>query len=530
MEYRRFHTIQANFKLCNNKTNKADKIYKVRDYTDYLTKKREENFYPGRCISVDESIIPYNRQHPGITVYIKNKPINKGFLLYDIADPRNGYLLKAELYTGRENRNNKGLVMIRTLRLLEKYLDKGHIVFGDNFYTSIELVQNLTKRNTGYVGTLRFNRDKSNGLDDGMKKGDCRYYKSKENPSLLLTYWWETILVKALSNCIKPQYIFYKLYKKVSGGTKYKQAPLVFKEYSKNAKGVDYANKLLSNYRNIHRTSHWWHVIFSHFLMVTLNNAYNIYKYNKDKVKYKTFAYLERKEFIFQIIRQLLLSNRIPNIRDMDFHISNNKKKDFISTGKVLLHLPEIVKGYEEFNNNGHKAFYKKRLDCNLCLDKRTHFCCRDCDNGFNDIKLCIECFEIYHKDLFSKIEEKDKNKNRQNWKVRTNTTNTNDIFSNPTNIINNYTYNDININKLNAIIDKDFNTPNSTRNKIPLEHPIINQNKCIPLIPGEALKPNPNINNNEAIENQLQRQLANSWVNKTFSISSSCITYEITK
>ena len=169
MEYKRFVCIQGNFKLYNDKTNKADRIYKVREYTDYLSKKWEEHYYPGRRISIDESIIPYTGKKPGFTVYIKNKPINKGFLLYDIADPRNGYLLKAEIYNGRENRNNKGLVMKRTIRLIEKYLDKGHITFGDNFYTSIELVQYLSTRNTGYVGTLRFNRDKSAGLDEGMK-------------------------------------------------------------------------------------------------------------------------------------------------------------------------------------------------------------------------------------------------------------------------------------------------------------------------------------------------------------------------
>jgi len=38
MEYKRFVCIQGNFKLYNDKTNKADRIYKVREYTDYLSK------------------------------------------------------------------------------------------------------------------------------------------------------------------------------------------------------------------------------------------------------------------------------------------------------------------------------------------------------------------------------------------------------------------------------------------------------------------------------------------------------------
>ena len=96
----RFAKIQGNFK--NAKTNKADRIYKVREFSDYLSNKWEEHYYPGRKLSIDETIIPYTGKYPGFTVYIKNKPINKGFLLFDVADPRNGYLLKGELYTGRE--------------------------------------------------------------------------------------------------------------------------------------------------------------------------------------------------------------------------------------------------------------------------------------------------------------------------------------------------------------------------------------------------------------------------------------------
>ena len=221
----RFQKIQGSMKLYNAKTNKADRIYKIREYIETITKNWEEHYYPGRKISIDESIIPYTGKHPGWTVYIKNKPVSKGFLLFDLADPRNGYLLKGELYSGREKRNTIGLVTSRSVRLLEKYLDKGHICFGDNFYTSIKLVNYLSTRNTGYVGTLRINRDKALNLDEGMKKGEYRYYKSNAYPRMMLTLWWETILVKALSNCVRPIHIRYKLYRKEGGGDMYKEAP-----------------------------------------------------------------------------------------------------------------------------------------------------------------------------------------------------------------------------------------------------------------------------------------------------------------
>jgi len=245
-----------------------------------------------------------------------------------------------------------------------------------------------------------------------MKKGEYRYYKSPDYPNMILTLWWESILVKALSNCIKPKHIFYKMVGHGPMGVKYKEAPLVFKEYSRNAKGVDLANNLVSTWRNIHRTSKWWHTIFNHYLTVSLNNAYIIYKYNKlrdKKVTMKTSLKMTkrdlfRKQFMFTVIRKLLYSNGLPNIRDIDFIISSNYKlwarNLYNEPAKVLMHIPEIVPGYEIFNISYNKTFNKDRLDCNLCK-KRTIFCCKDCNNGFTNILLCLECFENYHKKLF---------------------------------------------------------------------------------------------------------------------------------
>ena len=108
---------------------------------EYLCSKFSEHHYPGRQISVDETIIPYGGANTPFIVFIENKPVNRGFLLFDIADPRNGYLLNAELYTGKEKRNSTRAIIERTFRLLSKYLDKGHIVYADNFYTSIDLLK-----------------------------------------------------------------------------------------------------------------------------------------------------------------------------------------------------------------------------------------------------------------------------------------------------------------------------------------------------------------------------------------------------
>ena len=68
-----------------------------------------------------------------------------------------------------------------------------------------------------------------------------------------------------------------KVFYPVMAGRKWKNAPLVFKEYNKKACGVDVANNMMSQYRQKSFTAYWWGTVFKHFLMVTVTNAYIIY-------------------------------------------------------------------------------------------------------------------------------------------------------------------------------------------------------------------------------------------------------------
>lgn len=54
-------------------------------------------------------------------------------------------------------------------QLLTDYVDKGHTVYMDNYYTSVKLAEFLYSRKTAVVGTLRENR-KENRHKNTMKK------------------------------------------------------------------------------------------------------------------------------------------------------------------------------------------------------------------------------------------------------------------------------------------------------------------------------------------------------------------------
>ena len=369
-------------------SNKFDKLNKIRFVLDYIMDKWRQNYYPSRDLCIYETIIPYQSRRHKFTVDLRNKPNPVGFLVYDIADASNGYMLNGEVFTGeRERVSIDKIDQSRVVRLAKHYLDKGHIIFADNFYTTIELANYLYLRSTGLVGTLRSNRVKESYLDDDMMKDEVRYFENKEYNHVLLTIWYDSIRVKAISNCMKPINVISK--KGIEN--KLRESPLVFHEYNKKACGIDLANHLFAVYRNKLKHYKWWMYIFNFLLQVSINNAYIIYKTNKqNKYKKKRIRnprlMLPRKDFILFIIRKLLYENGEPKINDINQYLNQNRK---VSKGQLnnLTYIPHLLEHF------GHRPCLK----CN----KSTGFHCQECGNGIKRFHLCIKCHEMHHKDLF---------------------------------------------------------------------------------------------------------------------------------
>ena len=233
----------------------------------------------------------------------------------------------------------------RILRLTDNYLDKGHIIFFDNFYTSIEIVDYLYQRNTGCMGILRQGRVLQKDLDINMKKGDLRCFQHITHKHIILTYWWDSIVVKALSTCF-PIRMEYSL---LTSKNEYKEYPACFKEYNKKAHAIDINNSMISLYWRPLRSSRYWLYIFIYHLQISVKNTYLIYKsyqLNKLGIKRKKGTYYElmpRKRFSLYIIKKLLMENGPPKLDNKDKYFNNfNKacKRKMYKDDEILPHAP----------------------------------------------------------------------------------------------------------------------------------------------------------------------------------------------
>ena len=111
-------------------------------------------------LSIDEAMIPF-KGRLSIKQYMKDKPTKWGIKVFVLADARNGYTVRLQVYTGKNSQlasNETGLCSRVVLQLLSGLESKSPKVYRDNYYTSPGLFLALYKKGINACGTARSNR------------------------------------------------------------------------------------------------------------------------------------------------------------------------------------------------------------------------------------------------------------------------------------------------------------------------------------------------------------------------------------
>ncbi|XP_026487924.2 piggyBac transposable element-derived protein 4 [Vanessa tameamea] len=140
-----------------------DRLAKIRPIVDHFNKKMNEIYYPGKQLSLDESMVLW-RGRLQFRQYFKNKRHKYGIKLYVLAESE-GTVLNFQIYGGAgDDTSGIGHTQKIVLKLLEEKLDSGHSIYMDNYYNSYDLAIKLLERQTYCTGTLNKNR-KGNAID-----------------------------------------------------------------------------------------------------------------------------------------------------------------------------------------------------------------------------------------------------------------------------------------------------------------------------------------------------------------------------
>lgn len=284
----KFEYILSNFHIVDNAAlNQQDKFAKLRPLFEHLNKKFLELAPHEQDHSVDEAMVPYYGRH-GCKQYIHGKPIRYGYKLWT-GTTRLGYVIWFDPYQGAsiEKTSDFGVgatVVLNYANVLqERWPNTAFHLYFDNYFTSVPLLEELSKRKLFGTGTVRENRLPGKPLLDNkvMKKQNRGYfdYQKIKGSNIIALKWNDNNIVCCLSNeaGVNPIHSTKRYSRKDKKIVQISQ-PHVISLYNRNMGGVDRSDENIAKYRISIRGKKWYFSLVSHCIDLAINNAWLLHR------------------------------------------------------------------------------------------------------------------------------------------------------------------------------------------------------------------------------------------------------------
>lgn len=284
MSVNRFEEILRYLHFADNKNLAAgDKMAKIRPLYCRLNERFLLFWPPEQDLDVDESMIPYYGKHSA-KQFIKGKPIRFGFKLWCL-NTRLGYLVQCEPYQGGGTQidSDLGLGGSVVVDLLSELPSRNYVIYIDNYFTSLKLLQKLKGDGIACTGTVRANRVEKAPLTpvEKMKKEErgSYDYRTDVNTGLVVVRWNDNSVVTVASN--------YHGVNPISSARRWSAAkkseititqPNLINKYNYGMGGTDRMDQNVSQYRIGVRSKKWWWPLFAFLPDVVIQNAWHIYR------------------------------------------------------------------------------------------------------------------------------------------------------------------------------------------------------------------------------------------------------------
>ena len=135
-----------------------NKFSPIRNVFEIWNKSQLDAYVPGTNLTIDEQPVTFRGRCP-FRQYMPSKPRKYGIKIWAICDSTAHYVLKTDVYKGREigepKETNLGLKVV--LKLSEPFQKSGRNITSDNFFTNLELGRKLLMQNLTIVGTIQKN-------------------------------------------------------------------------------------------------------------------------------------------------------------------------------------------------------------------------------------------------------------------------------------------------------------------------------------------------------------------------------------
>ncbi|KAI4482020.1 hypothetical protein M0804_009039 [Polistes exclamans] len=218
---------------------------------DILETNYTKYYNPTEDICIDESLIPF-RGRIVFRQYLKQKRHKYGIKIFKLCCG-SGYTYAFRVYTGKTLEKEKTTPTNIVISLCEDLFYKGHTLYTDNWYTSLELAEKLISKNTHLVGTLRTNRrgNSHQVLLTKLKRGQI--IAKENNHGITIIKWKDKKDILVLSTKHSSEMVNVEC----RSGRKIK--PQIIVDYNRQKSAVDLSDQM-NAYNNPLRKSLKWYI------------------------------------------------------------------------------------------------------------------------------------------------------------------------------------------------------------------------------------------------------------------------------
>lgn len=400
MSRNRFQEIKRFFHIVDNDTfdqNNVDKLFKIRPFVESLRANLLKTD-PEERQSIDEQVIPFKGRTP-ILQYNKNKPHKWGYKVLTRAGA-SGVLYDFRIYEGASTKVTdyglgiSGDIILELSETLPKH--QQFKLYFDNWFSSIDLVSELSDRGFLCVGTIRENRTKNCPLQTektmSQVLGRGAYdFAVDANSGTMVVGWLDKKKINFVSNYVGIEPVG-KCKRWVKNSRAEIDRPAIVSEYNQFMGGVDLLDMLLELYRIKVRTNRGYLRIIHWGFNVGVVNSWLIYRKHCKELGVQ--KYLPLIKFMSQIAAGLTTAKKEPKKRGRPsietVGKAPPKKKLKVST------LPCLDTRYDQI---GHFAQVSTSGRCKHCNNRTagfTKFKCIKCNVHFC-LHVRKNCFYDFH-------------------------------------------------------------------------------------------------------------------------------------
>ncbi|UYV64107.1 hypothetical protein LAZ67_2006590 [Cordylochernes scorpioides] len=373
----RFFLILSVLHFNDNKTQiPGDKLHKLKPVVDHMKSAYKNTFKPFQDVCIDESLVLF-KGRLGFKQYIPSKRKRFGIKLFVLCDVETKYILDFIVYVGKGTEiedSDMGVSSSVITTLLQPYMNKGHSLWVDNWYSSPTLFNFLHQRQTNACGTVRKNRKEMPRFGKKLKIGET---EAKHTQNLLALKYKDKREVFMLSTMHKNEFANTNKRDKVTNLPIQKPSAVI--DYNQKMGTVDQTDMLLSSIGCLRKSLKWYKKLFFHFIDTSLLNAYSLYLVNTGKRP-------SLAEFHINLIGQIIEKYHEARVQ---VHRGRPSTSEDRPLRLIERHFPSLVPPTEKKKNPTRY--------CRVCgankKRKESRYMCKDCD-----VALCVvPCFETFH-------------------------------------------------------------------------------------------------------------------------------------